>query len=96
MAQRDATPIPGPDAFSASGRDARLSQAAIVLSLGAAAGGQPERVDHPAEIGLPDDLAATGSRSPSRSPTRWPRYPSSSGSTSPAAAPRSHRPPAPR
>lgn len=55
-----ATPIPGPDAFATQSRDARLSQAAIVLSLGAAAGGAPERVDSPAEIGLSPDLAAMG------------------------------------
>lgn len=55
-----ATPIPGPDAFATQSRDARMSQAAIVLSLGAAAGGEPERVDSPGEIGLSPDLAAMG------------------------------------
>jgi hypothetical protein len=65
MAQRrDAVPIPGPDAFAARGRDARLSQAAIVLSVGAAAGGVPERVDRPAAIGLPTDLASCGRADP--------------------------------
>lgn len=61
MARRHvATPIPGPAAFAARGRDARLSQAAIVLAVGAAAGGEPHRVDSPAEIGLPADLASMG------------------------------------
>jgi hypothetical protein len=65
MAQRrDASPVPGPDAFTARGRDARLSQAAIVLSIGAAAAGVPERVDRPAAIGLPGDLAACGRPDP--------------------------------
>ncbi|MDN5858222.1 MAG: hypothetical protein L0H84_06315 [Pseudonocardia sp.] len=65
MAQRYvATPIPGPDAFAARGRDARLSQAAIVLSVGAAASGEAERVDDAAEIGLPPDLAAMGRAAP--------------------------------
>ena len=53
---REATPIPGPEAFRATGRDARLSQAAIVLSAGAAVAGRWERVDAPAAIGLPADL----------------------------------------
>ena len=59
-ARREPTPIPGPDAFPERGRNAWLSQAAIVLSVGAAAGGEPERVDRPANIGLPPDLAAMG------------------------------------
>ncbi len=62
--QRDAEPIPGPDAFAARGRDARLSQAAIVLSVGAAAAGAPERVDHPAELGLPTELGSCGRADP--------------------------------
>jgi hypothetical protein len=56
-APHDPTPIPGPDAFVGRSRDARLSQAAIVLSVGAASAGQPERVDSPTDIGLPADLA---------------------------------------
>jgi pimeloyl-ACP methyl ester carboxylesterase len=58
------TPIPGPDAFAGQSRDARLSQAAIVLSVGAAARGEPNRVDSPAEIGLPADLAPLGRPEP--------------------------------
>ena len=38
-ARHDPTPIPGPDAFVGRSRDAHLSQAAIVLSIGAAAAG---------------------------------------------------------
>ena len=65
MAQRyDATPVPGPEAFAVQGRDARLSQAAIVLSVGAAAGGEPHLVDSPAEIGLSPDLAPMGRPEP--------------------------------
>lgn len=65
MAQRrDPTPIPGPDAFAQHTRDARLSQAAIVLSLGAAARGRPDRVDNPTAIGLPEDLAPLGRTEP--------------------------------
>ena len=62
--QRAPTPIPGPDAFAARSRDAHLSQAAIVLSLGAAAGGRPDRVDTPDALGLPADLAACGQVEP--------------------------------
>jgi hypothetical protein len=52
-ARHDPTPIPGPpDAFLGRSRDARLSQAAIVLSIGASAAGEPERVDSPTEVGL--------------------------------------------
>ena len=57
-------PIAGTDAFAGRGRDARLSQAAIVLAVGAAAGGVPERVDEPTALGLPDDLAACGQSDP--------------------------------
>jgi len=57
-----ASPIPGPDAFAARSRDAWLSQAAILLSVGAAAAGEPQRVDDPAGVGLPTDLAALGRR----------------------------------
>lgn len=63
-AQSIASPIPGPGAFSARSRDARLSQAAIVLSVGAAAAGEPDRVDDPAAVGLPADLAELGRREP--------------------------------
>ncbi len=62
--RRDPTPIPGPDAFARRSRDARLSQAAIVLSLGAAARGRPDRVDKPTAIGLPADLAPLGQTEP--------------------------------
>ncbi len=60
VARDDPTPIPGPDAFAGRSRDAWLSQAAIVLSLGAAARGRPDRVDNPTAIGLPADLAPLG------------------------------------
>jgi pimeloyl-ACP methyl ester carboxylesterase len=61
MAQRQARrPVPGPRAFAEQGRNARLSQAAIVLSVGAAARGEPDRVDSPEEIGLPADVARLG------------------------------------
>jgi hypothetical protein len=65
MARRRAPrPIPGPRAFAEQSRDARLSQAAIVLSVGAAARGEPGRVDSPVEIGLPPDLAPLGRPEP--------------------------------
>ena len=57
-----ASPIPGPDAFTVRSRDAWLSQAAILLSVGAAAAGEPQRVDDPEGVGLPADLAALGRR----------------------------------
>jgi len=63
-ARHDPTPIPGPDAFLGRSRDAHLSQAAIVLSIGAAAAGEPERVDSPTEVGLPPDLAPLGRPEP--------------------------------
>jgi hypothetical protein len=63
-ARQDPSPIPGPDAFAGRSRDARLSQAAIVLSLGAAARGRPDRVDNPTAIGLPADLAPLGRPEP--------------------------------
>jgi hypothetical protein len=53
---REATPIPGPDAFRMRSRDARLSQAAIVLCVGAAVGGQWDRLDAPEAVGLPAEL----------------------------------------
>jgi hypothetical protein len=65
MARRkDPTPVAGRAAFTRDDRDARLSQAAIVLSLGAAVAGQPDRVDSPAEIGLPRDLTPLRSAVP--------------------------------
>jgi len=60
----DHTPVAGAEAYTRRDRDARLSQAAIVLSLGAAAAGQPERVDRPDAVGLPTDLAPLGQREP--------------------------------
>ena len=60
----DPTPVAGAEAYTRRDRDARLSQAAIVLSLGAAAAGQPERVDRPDAVGLPTDLAPLGQREP--------------------------------
>ena len=53
---REVTPVPGPAAFRARGRDARMSQAAIVLSAGAAVGGRWEQLDAPEAIGLPPEL----------------------------------------
>jgi hypothetical protein len=64
VARHDPSPIPGPDAFAGRSRDARLSQAAIVLSLGAAARGRPDRVDNPTAIGLPADLTPLGRTEP--------------------------------
>src|SRR5215470_5264014 len=64
MAGSDPTPVAGAAAYARQDRDARLSQAAIVLSLGAAAAGVPERVDRPTAIGLPADLAPLGRREP--------------------------------
>ena len=60
----DPTPVAGGEAYTRRDRNARLSQAAIVLSLGAAAAGQPERVDRPDAVGLPADLAPLGQREP--------------------------------
>jgi hypothetical protein len=54
---RDTTPIAGPEAFEERGRRARLSQAAIVLAAGAAVAGEPDRLDTPGELALPDDIA---------------------------------------
>lgn len=59
-----ASPIPGPDAFTVRSRDAWLSQAAIVLSVGAAAGGEPYRVEDAAAVGLPADVADLGRQDP--------------------------------
>jgi hypothetical protein len=64
MARHDPTPVPGSEAFARQDSDARLSQAAILLSLGAAAGGDPTRVDRPTAIGLPADLAPLGRPEP--------------------------------
>jgi hypothetical protein len=57
---REATPIAGPEAFRSTGRDAELSQAAIVLSAGAAVGGQADRNDQPEALDLPTDLRRIG------------------------------------
>jgi len=57
---REVTPIPGPEAFQQQGRDARLSQAAIVLAVGAAVGGEMYRLDEPGALGLPEDLGRIG------------------------------------
>jgi hypothetical protein len=57
---REATPVPGPEAFEARGRDARLSQAAIVLAAGAAVGGGADRLDEPEALGLPPTLGEIG------------------------------------
>jgi hypothetical protein len=62
--QQDPTPVPGAEAYTRRDSDARLSQAAIVLSLGAAAAGVPERVDRPTDIGLPADLSPLGRPEP--------------------------------
>jgi hypothetical protein len=53
---REARPISGPEAFEATGRNARLSQAAIVLAAGAAVGGEMPRLDDPEALDLPPDL----------------------------------------
>jgi hypothetical protein len=60
---REVTPVPGPDAFLATGRDARLSQAAVVLTAGAAVGGELYRVDEPGAV-LPADLGPLARRQP--------------------------------
>lgn len=52
----EVTPVTGPEAFEETSRDARLSQAAIVLTAGAAVGGETERLDSPRELDLPSDL----------------------------------------
>lgn len=64
MAKRYPEPVPGPEAWTSTSRDARLSQAAMVLSVGAAAAGEPYRVDSPAELGLNADVAALGRSAP--------------------------------
>ena len=61
---QEPTPVPGGEAYARRDSDAQLSQAAIVLSLGAAAAGVPERVDRPTAVGLPADLAPLGRREP--------------------------------
>ena len=53
---REVTPVAGPEAFESIGRDAELSQAAIVLSAGAAVGGRADRIDRPEALGLPIGL----------------------------------------
>lgn len=61
---REASPIPGPEAFRERSRDARLSQAAIVLSAGAAVGGRWERIEEPETIGLGTGLGQIGRTEP--------------------------------
>jgi hypothetical protein len=53
---REVTPIAGPEAFRSAGRDAELSQAAIVLSAGAAVAGRADAIDQPDALGLPAGL----------------------------------------
>src|SRR4249919_190168 len=62
--RQDPTPVPGPAAYARRNSDAHLSQAAIVLSLGAAAAGDAARVDRPTDIGLPADLTPLGRAEP--------------------------------
>jgi len=57
---REVTPIAGPEAFQSAGRDAELSQAAIVLSAGVAVGGRSDRIDRPEALGLPEGLRGIG------------------------------------
>lgn len=65
MAPRhDPTPVPGADAFARRDRDALLSQAAIVLSVGAAARGAVASVDRPTDLGLPSDITPLGRPEP--------------------------------
>jgi hypothetical protein len=46
-------PVPGPDAFDRRSADARLSQAALILSVGAAVAGETDRIEPSAEFPLP-------------------------------------------
>ncbi len=57
---REVTPIAGQEAFQSVGRDAELSQAAIVLAAGAAVGGQADRIDRPEALALPEGLREIG------------------------------------
>jgi hypothetical protein len=57
---REAVPIGGPEAFQSTGRDAELSQAAIVLSAGAAVGGWGDRIARPEALALPADVRRIG------------------------------------
>jgi hypothetical protein len=50
---REVTPIGGPEAFRSTGVDAELSQAAIVLSAGAAVGGRADRIHRLDALDLP-------------------------------------------
>jgi pimeloyl-ACP methyl ester carboxylesterase len=61
---QDPGPVPVQDAFGRRDRDARMSQAAAVLAIGAAARGLPDRVDHPEAIGLPADITPLGRAEP--------------------------------
>lgn len=49
-----AQPVPGPEAFEENSADARLSQAALVLSTAAGVAGETEGVDHSERFPLPD------------------------------------------
>lgn len=53
----EVAPVRGPEAFEERGRDARLSQAAIVLTAGAAVGGDLGRLDQLGDLDLPEGLA---------------------------------------
>ncbi len=53
---REVTPVTGPEAFEERSRDARLSQAAIVLTAGAAVGGEMHRLGPPSDLDLPREL----------------------------------------
>lgn len=57
---REVTPIAGPEAFRSAGRDAELSQAAIVLSAGAAVSGHGDRIEQPESIALPAEIRRIG------------------------------------
>jgi hypothetical protein len=57
---REATPIAGPEAFESAGRDAELSQAAIVLTAGAAVGGRADRIDDLEALALPQGVRRIG------------------------------------
>lgn len=50
---REITPVTGPEAFEARSRDAVMSQAAIVLAVGAAVGGRAEALQPVTDLELP-------------------------------------------
>jgi hypothetical protein len=62
--RNEPAPVPVQAAFGRRDRDARMSQAAVMLSIGAAARGRPERVDAAEAIGLPSDLTPLGRAEP--------------------------------